>query len=243
MNTRAMLLLIAVGFSTSARAAETLPLLFADDFEHGFLRWQTTDPDPEKLSWEVVETPGPAGELTKALRTTGKSTYEPPHRSPPNFALVKDMVVGDFEITADVQSTNVDAGAHRDMCIFWGYQDAAHFYYVHFGAQADPHACQIFIVNNAPRTAITVNEAKGTPWTTGWHKVKVVRRLADGAIEVYFDDLKQPFMTARDETFKYGRVGLGTFDDNGNWDNFQLRGVNAKPEKESAPEIKAAVEK
>jgi hypothetical protein len=63
--------------------------------------------------------------------------------------------------------------------------------------------------------------------------VKVVRRVADGTIEVYFDDMEEPFMAAHDNTFKWGRVGLGTFDDNGNWDEFELHGVEVKPEKQS----------
>jgi len=223
-------LLTAVSFSCLANSAETLPLLYADDFENGMARWRTSDPNPAKLSWKIVDLKGADGEPTKALRTTGTSAYEPPHRSPPNYALLKDLTVSDFELTAKVQSTNVDAGPHRDMCIFWGYQDKSHYYYVHFGAKADPNACQIFIVNDAPRTPITKKEAKGTPWTTGWHSVKVVRRVADGTMEVYFDDMDEPFMTAHDNAFTWGRIGLGTFDDHGNWDDFELRGVEVAEE-------------
>jgi hypothetical protein len=224
---RTLLLILAT--VSSANAAETLPLLYADDFENGMERWQTMDPDPSKPSFKVVELKGADGKATKALRALGTSTYQPKHRSPPNFALLKDVTVGDFELTAKVQSTNVNAGPHRDMCIFWGYQDPTHFYYVHFGAKADPNACQIFIVNDAPRVAITQKEAKGTPWTEAWHEVKVVRRVGDAAMEVYFDDMDEPFMTAHDNTFKWGRVGLGTFDDNGNWDDFSLYGVVVDP--------------
>jgi hypothetical protein len=218
----------AVAPGPALRAADALPLLHADDFEHGVDRWQTTDPDPTQHSWQVIEINGPAGKPTKAFRTTGKSTYQPKHRSPPNYALLKELVVGDFELTARVQSTNIEAGNHRDMCIFWGYQDPTHYYYVHFGAQADPNSCQVFIVNDAPRTPITVKETKGTPWTDGWHTVRVVRRVADGTIEVFFDDMETPLMTARDKTFAWGQVGLGTFDDNGNWDDFELHGVEVK---------------
>lgn len=219
-----------------ARAADTYPLLFADDFENGIESWQTTDVDPAKPTWEVVDLKNAAGKPTKAFRTTGKSAYQPKFRSPPNIALLKDVTVGDFELTAKVQSTNVDAGPHRDMCIFWGYQDPSHYYYVHFGAVSDPNACQIFIVNGAARTPITTKKAEGTPWTTGWHEVRVIRNATDGTIEVYFDDMDEPLMAAKDKTFTWGQVGLGTFDDNGNWDDFQLNGVEAKP----AKEVKAA---
>ena len=226
MRTLSIAILLLASCST-ARGAETLPLLYADDFENGMERWQTRDAEGAESSFEIVDLKNAAGEPTKALRALGTSKFQPVHRSPPNFALLKDLVVGDFELTAKVQSTNVDAGPHRDMCIFWGYQDPTHFYYVHFGAKSDPHACQIFIVNDAPRLAITQKEAEGTPWTKGWHSVKVVRRVGDGAMEVYFDDMEEPLMAAHDNTFEWGRVGLGTFDDNGNWDDFELHGVVA----------------
>jgi hypothetical protein len=203
-------------------AAETgLPLILQEDFEHGMDRWETTDPDPADSVWEIIEIGAPGNH---ALRVTGASKYEPPYRSPLSIAWLKDVRVGDFELTVRVQNTNPSGGNHRDLCIFWGRQDASHFYYVHFGQKADPHACQIFIVNGAPRTMITVDQAEGTPWTDGWHQLKVVRRVADGTIEAYFDDMTKPLMTARDTTFGAGQIGIGTFDDSGNFDDLVLRG-------------------
>ena len=205
-----------------AAAEKELPLIVKDDFEHGLDRWQTTDPDPADSVWKLIEIGKPGNH---ALRVTGISKYQPLHRSPLSIAWLKDVVVGDFELTVRLQETHVDAGPHRDLCIFWGYRDPTHFYYVHLGAQADPHACQIFIVNDAPRTMITVDQAQGTPWTEDWHTVTVVRRVDDGTMAVYFDDMQKPHMTARDMTFTWGQVGLGTFDDHGNFDDFELRGL------------------
>jgi hypothetical protein len=204
-----------------ASAADTLPLLLKEDFENGMSRWQTTDPKGADPVWKIIEIE-PKG--NHALRVTGKSKYKPPFTSPLSFALLKDVKVSDFELTAHVQQTRFIKSGHRDLCFFWGYQDPSHFYYAHLGSVADEHACQIFIVNKAPRTMITVKQAKGTPWTKGWHDVKVVRRVADGAMEVYFDDMEKPYMTARDKTFTSGQIGIGTFDDNGNFDNVVLRG-------------------
>jgi hypothetical protein len=219
---------LAIADGKLSAAEKELPLLLQDDFEQGMAHWWTTDPDPANRVWKIIEVGQPGNQ---ALRCTGPAKYEPPFRSPLSIAFVDGEVVGDFELTVRLQETNVNAGAHRDLCIFWGYQDPSHFYYVHLGAKADPHACQIFIVNDAPRTAITVDEAKGTPWTDGWHNVKVVRNVAEGTMAVYFDDMRKPHMTARDKTFTWGQVGLGTFDDHGNFDNFELRGVKAaKPQ-------------
>src|SRR5207249_4720505 len=127
-------------------------------------------------------------------------------------------------LEAKVQSTGQDV-PHRDMCLFFGYQSPSRFYYVHIAKKADDHANQIFIVNDAPRTKISRTTTEGTKWTDGWHRVKLVRRAADGAIEVYFDDMSKPAMTASDKTFPGGRVGVGSFDDTGNWDDVRLRGV------------------
>lgn len=223
--------MLAVGAATPPLLAvkPELPLLFKDDFEHGLVNWQTTDPKTAEPVWQIVDL---GGVHKQALRVTGKSEYVPPFRSPHSIALIKGLTVGDFDLTAKVQNTNKTAGPHRDLCLFWGYQDAAHFYYVHFGAKPDPHACQIFIVNNAERKMITVEQSKGTPWTDDWHKVKVSRRVGDGSIKVYFDDMAKPVMTADDKTFTWGQVGIGTFDDHGNFDDIILRGVRAKREKD-----------
>jgi hypothetical protein len=204
-----------------ASADDTLPLILKEDFENGFPRWQTTDPKGAEPVWKIIEI-GRKG--NHALRVTGKSKYHPPFRSPLSIALLNDVKVSDFELAAHVQQTRFTTSGHRDLCFFWGYQDPSHFYYAHLGSKADEHACQIFIVNNAPRVMITVQQAKGTPWTKGWHNVKVTRNVAEGAMEVYFDDMKKPFMTARDKTFTWGQIGIGTFDDNGNFDNVILRG-------------------
>lgn len=204
-----------------AQAAGDLPLILKEDFEHGMTRWQTTDPKGADPVWKIIEAGSPGNHV---LRCTGPSKYQPKYRSPLSIALLKDIQVTDFELTARVQETHVDAGNHRDLCLFWGYQDPDHFYYAHLGAKADPHACQIFIVNAAPRTMITVDQATGSPWTEGWHNVKVVRRVEDGKMEVYFNDMQKPYMTAKDKTFTWGQVGIGTFDDHGNFDDVVLRG-------------------
>jgi hypothetical protein len=226
MNFKLRRIVIAqlIWFSGMAAArSEDLPLVVEDDFDKGMDRWESTDPDGAEPVWKI-ETVERDGKQDKVLRVTGTSKYEPPHRSPFSIALIKDVVVGDFVMTAKVQNTNPTAGPHRDLCLFWGYQDPAHFYYVHLGARPDPHSCQIFIVNDAPRTMISELTSEGTPWTDGWHDVKVVRRVQEGVIEVYFDDMERPVMAAKDKTFAWGRVGLGTFDDHGNFDEFRLRG-------------------
>lgn len=224
----ALLSLVALVLPALRTSAAEMEVVYKDDFEHGMEHWEPFGGEP---SFAIVDVKGPAGTMTKALRALGNSKYEPKYRSPPNIALLKDVTVGDLQITAKVQSTNPGAGPHRDMCVAWGYQDPTHFYYVHFGAvnTPDTNSCQIFIVNDAARKPITIKQTKGTPWNDGWIDVKVTRDAASGEMNVYFQNMDEPLMSAKDKTFTWGRVGLGTFDDNGNWDDFELRGVKVVP--------------
>lgn len=193
------------------------PVLLKEDFSGGAVRWEPTD----AKAWKITR----LDDGNAVFENLGGSKYEPPHRSPKNIALLKDIVVGDFVLTAKVQTRQTSRN-HRDMCVFFGYQDAANFYYVHLGEKTDDHANQIFIVNDAPRVKISEKASAGTPWQSDhWHTVKVVREVASGLIEVYFDDMETPTHVAHNKEFTWGRIGIGTFDDMGLWDDIELRGV------------------
>ncbi|MGL4554311.1 MAG: hypothetical protein ACRC33_24375, partial [Gemmataceae bacterium] len=103
---------------------------------------------------------------------------------------------------------------------------------VHLGKKADDHANQIFIVNQADRKKISKTSTPGTDWTDGWHALKLVRKAGDGTIEVYFDDMTKPVMTATDKTFTWGAVGVGSFDDTGNWRDIKVEGIKVEKPKE-----------
>lgn len=197
-----------------------MPLVHHDDFEKGGRAWLPSD----VRKWSVDK----QEDGNHVLHLHGKSNYQPPHRSPHSITLLKDTVVGSFELTARVRTLQTTRG-HRDMCIFFNFQDPAHFYYVHLGEKPDPHSSQIFIVDEAPRTKITETPDVGVPWENGrWHDVKVVRDVESGLIAVYFDDMKTPQKVAHDKTFTWGAIGLGSFDDLGLWDDLELRGVTVK---------------
>jgi len=207
----------------------TVAIVIQEDFENGADRWGPMDP----AAWRIRTT-----DQGKVYNQFKQSKYKPPHRSPFNIALLKDLLPCDFDLTVRVQSTHTTAGAHRDMCVFFGYQDPAHFYYVHLGRRPDPASSQIMIVNGAPRKMITENKSPGIPWDDGWHTVKVVRRVEDGLIEIYFDDMKKPKMVAHDKTFTWGQIGLGSFDDHGNWDDLELRVTSLKLPDQEKPKDK-----
>ncbi|MCB1096560.1 MAG: hypothetical protein KDN22_13365 [Verrucomicrobiae bacterium] len=218
----AALAIAALGWVSSAPAGE---LLIREDFETGASRWEPSDP----AAWKISAARG--GQVYELI--TKKSDYKPPHRSPLGISILKDVVAGDFVLTAKVKTTHESYG-HRDMCLIFGYQDPAHFYYVHFGQATDDHANQIFIVNGAPRTKISTRTTRGTPWEDDtWHRVKIVRSVKEGTIEVFFNDLEHPVMVASDKSFAWGKIGIGSFDDTGMWDDIVLNGERVEPSNES----------
>ena len=214
-------------------AAAEMPVVFQEDFEgqDPLAKWEPMDPK----AWKIAQ----QGE-NKVLSMFKDSKYKTKVRSPINFALIKDLVVGDFVLELKMQSTTKDYG-HRDLCLFFGHQDPTHFYYVHMALRADPNAHSVMIVDGKPRVTIIgkpgkdiggpVFRTKGLVWGDGWHTVRLVRRVSDGLIEVYFDDMTKPIMRAKNKTFAWGRIGVGSFDDTGNYDDIVIRGIKAEPPK------------
>lgn len=186
-------------------------LIYQQDFTQAeALRdFATTDPN----AWRIA----PAADPNKpaALELSKQSKYSPPVRSPVNIALLADRVFSDFILEVDLKQTGREYG-HRDMCLFFGVRDPAHFYYAHIATKADDNAHNVFIVNNAPRVKIAQTTTEGARWgLEEWHRVRLERNAATGLIKVYFDDLAKPIMVAEDTRFPSGYIGFGSFDDTG----------------------------
>lgn len=208
-------------------------VLFEEDFQKGHSRWDTTD----EGAWEIYQKDGnQTFGLNKRI-----SDYQPKVRSPHNIALIKGVTVGDAQVTFRVRSTQ-DTGNHRDCCVFFGYQDPEHFYYVHLGAKPDPASGQIMIVNGEPRRPLTENK-NTIPWDDRWHTVKLIRKLSTGSIEVYFDDMDRPIMQATDKTFGVGRVGIGSFDDQNEFDDIRVLAIGESPKSTKATQQKKPPER
>jgi hypothetical protein len=203
-----------------------LPPLLDEDFSKGADRWEPISPE----GWKIIDENGQ--KLLSQFKIID-ATKKLPHRSPWGIAFLKDMTLGDFVLEVKLRET-ADEKAHRDCCLAFDYKDPAHFYYIHFSpAKNDPHADQVFIVNDADRLAITDkdHQSPGVNWGAkdAWHRLKIVRKVDDGLIEAYFDDMEKPIMTAHDKTFKSGRIGIGTFDDTADFAEVKIWGNKAKP--------------
>lgn len=192
-------------------------LLYEQDFSSSTAIYDFEMTDSE--AWKVDSG------AESALTLFGKSNYKARVRSPFNIALLKEIWVGDFILEADLSQSGREYG-HRDLCLFFSAKDPTNFYYVHMATKADDYANNIFLVNDAPRVKIASKTTDGTDWgaTNSWHKVRIERTVADGMIKVFFDDMKTPIMEASDTHFDVGRIGFGSFDDTGRFDNIRIWG-------------------
>lgn len=207
----------------SADIPQDYKLLYEQDFE---------GQDPLK---DFTMTDAKAWKLSKegdnhVLELHGKSEYEPKVRSPFNIAAIATHRFGSFILEVNLAQTGREYG-HRDMCLFYCMKDPANFYYTHIASVADPHAHNIFLVNDEPRVAIAQKTTEGADWgkTGSWHTVRIERNIESGTIKVFFDDMNTPIMETEDTHFDYGHIGFGSFDDTGKVDNIKIWGPELAP--------------
>lgn len=160
---------------------------------------------------------------TRVLSLHRQQNFKPKVRSPFNLAWLSTPEWKSFTLTVEARLTKFDA-SNNDLCIAFGRQDETRFYYAHLGVRADGVHHQIHLVDHADRRAITATRTTGTPWKPGiWHRLKIVHDATAGKITVYFDDMEQTVLTAEDKTLTHGWIGLGSFDDLGQFRNLEIR--------------------
>ncbi len=151
-----------------------------------------------------------------------------------NMALIRNLWISDFVFEGRLASTTKEYDG-RDLCVFFDWQGPAKFYYAHIATRADPHHNSIFLVNDADRTSIAQYRTERTAWGDGvFHLVRIIRRVESGEIKVFFDNMSSPILTARDKTLRFGRIGVGSFDDTGRFDQIKIWGRSAKPPADQA---------
>lgn len=208
------MLLVTIPGCARPRFLAKKKVVFKADFEDGSLDcWQPSDGN----AWRIED----SVDGGKVLSLFGKSDYTTPVRSPFNINLIRDVYVDNFVMELKMLSTTKDY-KHRDLCLFFGYQDASHFYYVHIANKSDDHANSIFIVDGKDRLSIAQQRTDGTKWDDNWHTVRLLRDIHKETIKVYFDDGKVPIMSASDKRLSWGQVGVGSFDDTGKFDDLKI---------------------
>jgi hypothetical protein len=140
------------------------------------------------------------------------------------FALLKGANVGSFTLQARVRREK------SSLLMVFNYVDTLHFYYTHLsvdsGAKVEVHN-GIFIVDGGPRHRIAGKEAAPALPDQNWHKIRVQRDIQAGSIEVFVDEENSPRFSVIDRTFNCGQVGLGSFDETGDFANVRFKSSDA----------------
>jgi len=207
-------LIIGVLILHSATVPEPRPverdLLFRDHFDSTNLgAWQM--PHPE--DWSILSENG-----NRFLHMNRNREPGVPRR-PLQFALLKGANVGSFSFRTRLRREG------KSMIVVFNYADTLHFYYTHLstdsGTKVDVHN-GIFIVDGGPRRRIAGTEAAPALPDREWHTAEVHRNVQAGSIDVLMDDQPRPLFSVIDHTFNCGQVGIGSFDETGDFDDILL---------------------
>ena len=185
-------------------------LTFTDHFEGSLDAWQM--PYPE--DWTILGESGNHYLHMKRSRDPGVP------RRPLQYAMLKNITAGSFDLRVRVRR---EGGS---MIVVFNYVDTLHFYYTHLSVDSgrkEPVHNGIFLVNNAPRVRIAGTEAIPALPDTSWHQIRILRDAASGRIEVWSDVQSAPLFTVVDHTYACGQVGLGSFDETGDFADVDLK--------------------
>jgi hypothetical protein len=201
----------------------TASLPIRDDFYTGNLNaWEM--PFPE--DWEILK----EGSLDYLHMKRSRPPGVP--RRPLQFARLRGVEVGSFILNVKVRR------AGGSMIVVFNYVDTLHFYYVHLsenpGTEVAVHN-GIFIVDGGPRRRIAGLDTAAALPDRAWHDVGIVRNVRSGTIQVFLNKETTPRFSVLDRTFARGQIGLGSFDETGDFSHFELysnEGQRSPAEKE-----------
>ena len=185
---------------------------FEDNFQTGIKpEWSPKTPD----KWELAKD-GENGFYR--LKTPG--VQDDGVRRPTEYSLVKNLSCTDFTFECKLRCDAPVDTRYRDVVIIFGYQDDTHFYYAQFSNISDDLHNAIMVVNGDYRMKLNKDIPPPTLMDQNFHNAMVKRNKEK--IEVYLDG--KLVMQAKDGTFKAGKIGIGSFDDVGCFDDVRIEG-------------------
>ncbi|MGQ9633457.1 MAG: hypothetical protein ACUVXB_04355 [Bryobacteraceae bacterium] len=154
---------------------------------------------------------------------------EPPPglpRRPQKYALAETVPFRKVTLEAEVRRNG------RSLVLIYAWQDEAHFNYAHISS--DPaekvHVHNgIFHVFGGERVRISLLDGPPSLPTQDWTPVRLIFDGDRGRCTVEVNGKRSPSLEAVDLSLRYGRVGLGSFDETGDFRNVRIRGQTRQP--------------
>ena len=158
-----------------------------------------------------------------------KVSAEPPAgqpRRPTKFALLESKPYS--KVTVDVE---VKRNA-RSVIVVYAWQDDVHYNYAHISS--DAAATQnvhngMFHIFGGERARISSLDGPASLTTQDWTPVKLVYDGESGRCYVEVNGKRNPSLEAVDLSLRWGRVGLGSFNETGDFRNFRVTGETRDP--------------
>jgi hypothetical protein len=153
-----------------------------------------------------------------------KVSAEPPAgqpRRPMKYALLESKPFSKVTVEAEIKRNG------RSLIIVYAWQDEAHFDYAHISV--DTAASQnvhngMFHIFGGERVRISSLEGPGSLPTQDWTPVKLVFDGETGHCYVEVNGKRNPSLDAVDLSLRRGRVGIGSFDETGDFRNVKVTG-------------------
>jgi len=180
---------------------------------------------PDALSQFTLDGSGTWEVKDKMLVLTKAGTPGGPIRRPAALAVLKSEPLTKATVEVEMRSTAPEEVKNRDLEIIFGYESPSRFYYVHLAGITDPNHNGIFLVDNKDRRRIDDGTTPQQLKDREWHRVRLERDGASGRIDIFVDGSKPSVLRATDTTIASGRVGLGSFDDTGEFRSLAVTGT------------------
>lgn len=153
-----------------------------------------------------------------------KVSAEPPAgqpRRPTKFALLEGKPYNKVTVEAEVKRNG------RSVIIVYAWQDDAHYNYAHISV--DNAVSQnvhngMFHIFGGERVRMSSLEGPGSLPVQDWTPVKLVFDGEAGRCYVEVNGKRNPSLEAADLSLRWGRVGLGSFDETGDFRNVKVSG-------------------
>ena len=168
--------------------------------------------------WKIVQQDG-----AQILRLETPRGPLPGPRRPMQFAIAQTPAFKHVTVEADVRPRR------KSLIIVFAYRDAAHFDYAHLSVDTgvkQPVHNGIFHVFGGERVRISSQAGPAAFSQTGhWYHVLLTYDGESGAVHVDVDGRPVPALHAVDLSLDSGKVGLGSFDEVGDFKQVKIVGT------------------
>lgn len=180
-------------------------------------QWTVYDP----ADWKIERENG-----APILRLqTGREPLPGPRR-PFQFALADTPAYSQVAVEADIRPLK------RSCMIVFAYRDQAHFDYAHLStdtAVKQPHHNGIFHVYGGERVRISSEAGPAAfPASGQWYHIKLTYDGKTRTVDVTVDGHPVPALHAVDLSLNGGKVGIGSFDETGDFKDVKITGIPLK---------------